>query len=65
MDPTKKRIRHVKRLAEAAVPLKHHWETPGPGRGMQHGDGRRCWGRPWGIFIRACRLLLLASMNFP
>ncbi len=33
MDPTKKRIRHVKRLAEAAVPLKHHWETPGPGPG--------------------------------
>ncbi len=33
MDPTKKRIRHVRRLAEAAVPLKHHWETPGPGRG--------------------------------
>ncbi len=35
MDPTKKRIRHVKRLAEAAVPLKHHWETPGPGRGKK------------------------------
>ncbi len=33
MDPTKKRIRHVKLLAEAAVPLKHHWETPGPGPG--------------------------------
>ncbi len=33
MDPTKKRIRHVKRLAEAAVPLKHHWEAPGPGPG--------------------------------
>ncbi len=32
MDPTKKRIRHVKRLAEAAVPLKHHWETPGRGK---------------------------------
>ncbi len=32
MDPKKKRIRHVKRLAEAAVPLKHHWETPGPGK---------------------------------
>ncbi len=30
-----KRIRHVKRLAEAAVPLKHHWETPGPGRGKK------------------------------
>ncbi len=30
MDPTKKRIRHVKRLAEAAVPLKHHWETARP-----------------------------------
>ncbi len=35
MDPTKKRIRHVKRLAEAAVPLKHHWEAPGPGRGKK------------------------------
>ncbi len=35
MDPMKKRIRHVKRLAEAAVPLKHHWETPGPGRGKK------------------------------
>ncbi len=35
MDPTKKRIRHVKRLAEAAVPLKHHWETPGPGCGKK------------------------------
>jgi len=35
MDPTKKRIRHVKCLAEAAVPLKHHWETPGPGRGKK------------------------------
>ncbi len=35
MDPTKKRIRHVKRLADAAVPLKHHWETPGPGRGKK------------------------------
>jgi len=35
MDPTKKRICHVKRLAEAAVPLKHHWETPGPGRGKK------------------------------
>ncbi len=35
MDPTKKRIRHVKRHAEAAVPLKHHWETPGPGRGKK------------------------------
>ncbi len=35
MDPTKKRIRHVKHLAEAAVPLKHHWETPGPGRGKK------------------------------
>ncbi len=35
MDSTKKRIRHVKRLAEAAVPLKHHWETPGPGRGKK------------------------------
>ncbi len=35
MDPTKKRIRHVKSLAEAAVPLKHHWETPGPGRGKK------------------------------
>ncbi len=35
MDPTKKRIRHVKRLAEAAVPLKNHWETPGPGRGKK------------------------------
>ncbi len=32
MDPMKKRIRHAKRLAEAAVPLKHHWETPGPGK---------------------------------
>ncbi len=32
MDPTKKRIRHVKRLAEAAVPLKHHWEAPGRGK---------------------------------
>ncbi len=35
MDPTKKRIRHVKRLAEAAVPLKHHWETPGRGKKLQ------------------------------
>ncbi len=35
MDPMKKRIRHVKSLAEAAVPLKHHWETPGPGRGKK------------------------------
>ena len=35
MDPTKKRIRRVKRLAEAAVPLKHHWEAPGPGRGKK------------------------------
>ncbi len=35
MDPTKKRIRHVKRLAEAAVLLKHHWETSGPGRGKK------------------------------
>ncbi len=35
MDPTKKRIRHVKRLAAAAVSLKHHWETPGPGRGKK------------------------------
>ncbi len=35
MDPTKKRLRRVKRLAEAAVPLKHHWETPGPGRGKK------------------------------
>ncbi len=35
MDPTKKRIRLVKRLAEAAVPLKHHWETLGPGRGKK------------------------------
>ncbi len=35
MDSTKKRIRLVKRLAEAAVPLKHHWEAPGPGRGKK------------------------------
>ncbi len=35
MDPTKKRIRHVKRLAEAAVPLKHYWEVPSPGRGKK------------------------------
>ncbi len=30
MDPRKKRIRRVQRLAEAAVPLKHFWEVPGP-----------------------------------
>ena len=35
MDPTKKRIRRVRRLAEAAVPLKHFWEVPGPGRGKK------------------------------
>ncbi len=31
MDTTKQRIRRVKRLAEAAVPRKHHWEVPSPG----------------------------------
>ena len=35
MDPRKKRIRRVQRLAEAAVPLKHFWEVPGPGRGKK------------------------------
>jgi hypothetical protein len=25
----------VQRLAEAAVPLKHFWEVPGPGRGKK------------------------------
>ncbi len=35
MDPTKKRVRHVKRLAEAAVRLQHHLETPGAGRGKK------------------------------
>ncbi len=35
MDPRKKRIRRVQRLAEAAVPLKHFWETPSPGRGKK------------------------------
>ncbi len=35
MDPTKKRIRRVQRLAEAAVSLKHFWEVPGPGRGKK------------------------------
>ena len=35
MDPTKKRIRRVQQLAEAAVPLKHFWEVPGPGRGKK------------------------------
>ena len=35
MDPRKKRIRRVQQLAEAAVPLKHFWEVPGPGRGKK------------------------------
>jgi hypothetical protein len=35
MDPRKKRIRRVQRLAEAAVPLKHFWKVPGPGRGKK------------------------------
>jgi hypothetical protein len=35
MDPRKKRIHRVQRLAEAAVPLKHFWEVPGPGRGKK------------------------------
>jgi hypothetical protein len=35
MDPRKKRIRRVQRLAEAAVPLKHFWEVPGSGRGKK------------------------------
>lgn len=35
MDPRKKRIRRVRRLAEAAVPLKHFWEVPDPGRGKK------------------------------
>ena len=35
MDPAKKRIRRVRRMAEAAVPLKRFWEVPGPGRGKK------------------------------
>jgi hypothetical protein len=35
MDPRKKRIRRVQRLAEVAIPLKHFWEVPGPGRGKK------------------------------
>lgn len=35
MDPRKKRIRRLQRLAEAAVPLKHFWEVPGPGCGKK------------------------------
>ena len=35
MDSRKKRIRRVQRLEEAAVPLKHFWEVPGPGRGKK------------------------------
>jgi hypothetical protein len=35
MDPRKKRMRRAQRLAEAAVPLKHFWEVPGPGRGKK------------------------------
>ena len=58
MDPTKKRIRHVKRLAEAAVPLKHHWETPGPGRGkklppkQRVQSGNRGWGQALSRIVR-------------
>ncbi len=35
MNPRNKRIRRVQRLAAVAVPLKHFWEVPGPGRGKK------------------------------
>ncbi len=67
MDPTKKRIRHVKRLAEAAVPLKHHWETPGPGRGKKLSpkqrvqSGNRTGYLPIGARIRRFYAIIAAA----